>query len=120
MDERDEQREIRQEVDRLPVRRLLVLAVVGLAVATGAILWAAAWSLGPPVRQALPEGTRVPVEQAAGGPVLQTLIVPDEPRYGARSTDARLQEYGWVDREGGVVRIPVREAMRLLAEGHSP
>ncbi|MEA1834355.1 hypothetical protein U8607_19860 [Methylobacterium durans] len=29
---------------------------------------------------------------------------------------ARLEGYGWVDRERGIARIPVTEAMRLLAE----
>jgi hypothetical protein len=32
----------------------------------------------------------------------------------------RLTTYGWVDRESGVVRIPVNEAMRLVAEEGLP
>jgi hypothetical protein len=28
----------------------------------------------------------------------------------------RMTTYGWVDQEGGVVRIPVEEAMRLISE----
>jgi hypothetical protein len=30
--------------------------------------------------------------------------------------DSLLKNYGWVDRDKGVVRIPIDEAMRLLAE----
>jgi hypothetical protein len=29
----------------------------------------------------------------------------------------RLESYGWVDREAGVVHIPIAEAMRLVASG---
>jgi hypothetical protein len=34
--------------------------------------------------------------------------------------DAALQQYGWVDRSGGVVRIPIEEAMRLVVERGLP
>jgi hypothetical protein len=34
--------------------------------------------------------------------------------------DAWLRSYGWVDREAGVVRIPIEEAMRLIAERGLP
>ena len=30
---------------------------------------------------------------------------------------AQLQEYGWVDREKKVIRIPVEEGMKLVVEG---
>ena len=33
------------------------------------------------------------------------------------SEDAILQSYGWVDRKGGVVRIPIDRAMDLVARG---
>jgi hypothetical protein len=33
---------------------------------------------------------------------------------------ARLESYAWVDREAGVVRIPIERAMALLAAGVSP
>ena len=34
--------------------------------------------------------------------------------------DAILHSYGWIDREGGVVRIPIERAMELLAERGLP
>ena len=34
--------------------------------------------------------------------------------------DASLNSYGWVDREGGVVRIPIDRAMELLADSGLP
>ena len=33
-----------------------------------------------------------------------------------QAEDSLLNSYGWVDREKGIVRIPIDEAMRLLAE----
>lgn len=32
----------------------------------------------------------------------------------------RLESYGWVDREAGVVHIPIEEAMRRLLSGERP
>jgi hypothetical protein len=56
----------------------------------------------------------------------QTDLVPPEPRLQTeRNGDAAvingraeavLRSYGWVDKDEGVARIPVAEAMRLLAE----
>ena len=34
--------------------------------------------------------------------------------------DAILQNYGWVNKEAGVVRMPINEAMRRLVEGGLP
>ena len=34
--------------------------------------------------------------------------------------DAQLNAYGWIDRNAGVVRIPVEEAMRLTVERGLP
>jgi hypothetical protein len=33
-----------------------------------------------------------------------------------REEDRRLKSYGWVDKQVGVVHIPIDEAMRLLAD----
>jgi hypothetical protein len=32
-----------------------------------------------------------------------------------RTENARLQSYGWVDRTAGIARIPIDQAMELLA-----
>jgi hypothetical protein len=37
-----------------------------------------------------------------------------------QSQDARLSSYGWVDRDKGIVRIPIEEAMRKLARQGIP
>jgi hypothetical protein len=56
--------------------------------------------------------------------------VPPEPRLQVSPTqdmramwageDAVLNSYGWIDRRAGVVRIPIEQAMRLLAERGLP
>lgn len=56
--------------------------------------------------------------------------IPPEPRlqvHGAKDLktfeaeeDGVLRSYGWVDRQAGVVRIPIDRAMKLLAERGLP
>ena len=58
--------------------------------------------------------TRVPPE-----PRLQTSPREDLRELRARE-DEQLQSYGWIDRNGGVVRIPIDEAMRLTIERGLP
>ena len=48
-------------------------------------------------------------------PVLQQSEVADLERM-RRAEDVRLNSYGWIDEQAGVVHIPIAEAMRLLAD----
>ena len=50
----------------------------------------------------------------SGRPALQPDPVADIEAYRAEKAQL-LEEYGWVDRARGVVRIPVQRAMELLA-----
>ena len=52
-------------------------------------------------------------------PRLQTTPVPNR-RLIVEHENQRLTTYGWVDPKGGVVRIPVAQAMKLLAERGLP
>jgi hypothetical protein len=62
--------------------------------------------------------------------VTQQNRVPPEPRLQTnprqdlrdlrRGEDALLNSYGWVDRNAGVVRIPIGEAMKLVVERGLP
>jgi hypothetical protein len=52
-------------------------------------------------------------------PVLQEAPALDLQTLRARE-DAVLGSYGWVDREAGVLRIPIDEAMRVVAERGLP
>jgi len=52
-------------------------------------------------------------------PRLQTTPVPNR-KLIVEQENKRLTAYGWVDQKSGVVRIPVDQAMKLLAERGLP
>ncbi len=52
-------------------------------------------------------------------PRLQTAPLRDLQEMRA-AEEAILHSYGWVDRQAGVVRIPIERAMQLLAERNLP
>jgi hypothetical protein len=97
----------------------------GIVVATVAVvllLWRlyfvfvaqeAARQPAPPVMQA------DPAAMAPAGPKLQPLPALDLARFRAEE-DLALGTYGWVDKDKGVVRIPIERAMRLLSERGLP
>jgi hypothetical protein len=63
---------------------------------------------------AVGQGERLPVE-----PRLQRF--PENEITGVRRQEENvLQNYGWIDREGGRVQIPISEAMRLMVERGLP
>lgn len=71
-------------------------------------------SLQPPPPHMTFEAARKP-----SGPLLQEKPVPDLATFRAQE-DLELSTYGWVDQGRGVARIPIDEAMRLLAERGLP
>ncbi len=99
--------------------RAIVLVAVGLAALALGVqpllwvhlkaLWAARQASMPPpspVARALPP--------APPEPRLQTSPTDDLKALRA-AEDAQLNGYAWVDRQAGVVRIPIERAMELLA-----
>ncbi len=72
-----------------------------------------------------------PQGEMAAVPYVQGLTqeLPPEPRLQVHAPedlkkmreqeDSMLDSYGWIDRQNGIVRIPVRRAMELLAERSS-
>jgi hypothetical protein len=68
--------------------------------------------------------------RAAGDRPKQPSLTPPAPRLQndefrdlaalRRAEDSRLATYGWIDRDRGVVRIPIEEAMRIVAERGIP
>jgi hypothetical protein len=67
----------------------------------------------PPVMKVDPEAMSVPL------PNLQSLPNLDLTAFRARE-ESVLHSYGWIDKDAGVVRIPIEEAMRILAERGLP
>jgi hypothetical protein len=95
---------------------LVALALAALAVVVQIVLWfqlQGMWAhrqaeMPPPspVAEALPD--------APPEPRLQT-SPPDDLKAFRAAEDARLETYGWVDRQAGIVRIPIERAMELVA-----
>jgi hypothetical protein len=66
----------------------------------------------PPVMQTA-EGRKPPLPRLQETPPLDLVALQ-------RSEEAVLSSYGWVDPASGIVRIPIDEAMRLVAERGLP
>ena len=68
----------------------------------------------------------LPEEGEPGAPLAQPQQLPPNPRLQVvpvrdllekrQAEERQLGSYGWVDREGGIVHIPIDQAMRLLVE----
>jgi hypothetical protein len=98
--------------------RFLLFTGVGVLVGIGVVLAAMAW-----LRSSMPG----PIFQPTASPApadLETIAQwcePDPVLAQLRQREERLlTTYGWVDRDAGLVRIPIDEAMRLVAEGRTP
>jgi hypothetical protein len=81
--------------------------------------WQAAAS--DPVQNPLLAGERPPANPAARfpQPQLQSNAAADQGKTRARE-DELLNTYGWVDRQAGVVHLPVGRAMQMIAEHGVP
>jgi len=106
----------REDIRATPVLRFLV----GIAITTTVVcllllafyrgMRSYVASLQPPPPHMKFEPRREPA-----GPKLQTEQVQDLATV-VRGQERLLSTYGWVDQERGVVRIPIDEAMKLVAE----
>lgn len=95
-----------QESDRLRMRSLLLLAAVsllggGLAVFVAALLAGHAENSGSPRRAPAQLGLaeQTPIETTERGLSLR------------KAQQRKLEQYGWVDRDAGLARIPIERAM---------
>jgi hypothetical protein len=98
------------------VRHDIVVAVVALSLIVAAIALALLWvtyrsSIGPSSTTVSPVAFPAPglgFNQGA------------DRRAAERNAEALLDSYGWVDRKDGIVRVPIAEAMKLVAgRGHA-
>src|SRR3954447_22247741 len=70
----------------------------------------------------LPAGAdraRLPYRLSIEGPRLQSAPQVDLARYRAEQRQ-QLESSGWVDPQAGIVRIPIEEAMAILANAAAP
>jgi hypothetical protein len=107
----------RAENDRIDSRSVLLVGFGALAIfilaGAGAVAWIRHSNAATPQAALPPE-----VGQSKIGLVEQQLF--DTTLRGARDTAARrahLDATGWVDRQAGVLHIPIARAMALVAEG---
>ena len=98
------------------------VALMVVAVVIHVFLW---WLLGVYQRQAERSQTQAfPLaagqqEQVPSGPRLQHQPQQDMRELRAKQ-EALLKGYEWVNREGGVARIPIEEAMRIVVQRGLP
>lgn len=104
---------LRQEEDRVSGRGATVIFTALILVILA--LCAASWAVLRPRDRTIAPRTAA----AKVGMVDQTLI-GDHPAAAEIAARKRrtLESYGWVSQPAGVARIPIEEAMRLVAEGH--
>ena len=104
----------RHEAKDISPRILLPLAgcMIGMAIFALAATW---WKYPAALR------TQDVTDPAASFPAprLQPRPAADMAQFRAQET-AALNSYGWVDREHGIVHVPIEQAMRNLAEHGIP
>jgi hypothetical protein len=66
------------------------------------------------LRSGAPDAFRKVIEHRSPEPALQKNPQEDLARF-EREQRAALSGYGWVDRSKGLIRIPIEEAMRIIA-----
>ena len=101
----------------------IALFGIGLAVVIGAAVVITSLFVHYRALQHSRQETAVPrlagEREATPEPRLQ-VDAPNELRQMRAAEDAALNSYGWVDKEAGVVKIPVDRAMEILAKKGLP
>ncbi len=101
-----------QEHDELPLRRLLWLTLIALLIGAAAVGVSQLLAGATPQRRAVPS----PSGSFTSTPE-QSLIEHSERGLALRRAQReKLESFGWVDRDAGVVRVPIERAIELQAE----
>ena len=110
-----------QEPDHVPTRRLASIGLAGLLVFGVGALWATTVQRGA---TGSVRSDTAPRPDLAGQREVGMVY---QPRFGKsialeRADEARrrLSSAGWVDRDAGVVRIPIEDAMEHMAPREEP
>lgn len=112
----------RPEDERLPFGTVAAVAVAAVVLFTAAVLWARS-ILQDETRAALPRGEAAApmVGQAEIGIVDQRMFeLEGRSEHLRRQQLQRLGSYGWVDRDAGVIHIPISRAMDEVVTELSP
>jgi hypothetical protein len=112
------------EDERLPIPMIVAVAIVSTVVFAIGILWAVQIMGGVKsdnAREFGPRARPAEVGKPEIGMVDQTLFRRE--KRAAQLKEEKLQQLsnpGWVDRKNGIVRIPIDQAMKAVAEGKRP
>jgi hypothetical protein len=109
-----EARTLAHEPDAPRVRPLVIGAAAILAVVIATVIAAVLIVQGLTPQRGVPHGSAVP----SATPALQPAPARDFPAFHREKVEL-LEDYAWVDRAHGVVRIPIERAMTLLVEQQS-
>lgn len=105
---------------RIPLR-VIVFMVIFIPLGLGLVwvLMHTVWAPPPLTDDPFPgyDSVRTPVESPA--PPLQAAPKSDLAEFEARIDD-QLNHYAWIDRQAGIVRLPIERAMALLVERGLP
>ncbi len=119
MSEPEQPPQNRHERDDIPARWPVIMGAATLlllpvSIAIVSALMSTVWSETKPSPAPFADERRA-IERASEEPTLQTDPPADMAELAAE-WQARLSGYGWVDREQGIVHIPITQAMQQLAE----
>lgn len=103
--------------DARPKPILLFAAVLaaGVGVALLVSAWVAGAFAGESTAARTPRHPMAGEPELANGPALQAAPAAELLEHRRREAE-RLETYGWVDPEAGIVRIPIDRAIEILAE----
>jgi len=110
-----------QEIDRVPVRRVVLVGVAGLVVFAVGGTWAVTLQRGATgsVRSGVTSSPAAHAGEPEVGMVYQQPFAKPIAAAKQASARERLESTGWVDRDAGVVHVPIEQAMDLVvARGH--
>lgn len=108
------------DVDLSGAPKILIYSVIFMVITFAAMWLMFRFFIGlEQAKDPAPSPVASPIARVPPGPRLQTKEPSDLAGF-RRSEDAILNSYGWVDREKGIVRIPVDRALELLAERGLP
>jgi len=110
--------------DEIDYWKVILVGIVSLAIFAGSTVWAA-WILSHETKKneqatgAIKRPPRVMEEEI--GIIDQVPFSIDNRLHRWRKAhDARLNGYGWVDRDKGIAHVPIERAMEAIATGALP
>ena len=106
-----------QEPDSVPARTIAAIGVIGLVVFALGALWATS------VQRGATGSVRADTSPRPALAGQQEVGMVYQPRFDQSIADAknaearrRLESTGWIDRDAGVVQIPIEQAMDLVVQ----